>query len=612
MDPVEITIALGTIVVLGVGAQWLGRWSGIPSIVLLLFAGIIAGPVMGLVDPEALFGDMLDPAITLAVGLLLFDSGFELRLKDLTKGRAVVYQLVSVGMLITWVVGSVAAYFIFDLSVQVSALLGAILVLSGPTVVGPIVQAARPDATTGRILEWEGAALDPIGATLGIVVLTVITSDTGPIAGLFGLTLLTAVTGVAIGLACAVVLIIAVRNFAIPDDLEVPVAFAFAVLAFTVANVLFSEAGLFATLTLGLVLANQDYAYVSRIRRFQASIGTLVIAVLFIVLAATVDLESLREVLLPSAVLLVVLVLIARPLSAFATTIRSGMSARNRGFIASVAPRGIVAASTVSFYAITLANNDMAADEIVPITFAIIIGAGIVYGFGSPAMAKILGVGKGDPKGVAFFMPLEVAHPVASELAEAGVPVLVVDDNQRNKLIKADLSYRIFGGDVNDTGMAAVLEDNGIGTAVIGTGLGERDLVAMSVVGTDIGERNVYFVPRMEKDDATGVDERWRNITPDRRVAFGPDMTRAKLNELRDEGGDLVWLPATIEKSEILKGTRPLFIVTAEGRGIIANQATIGKARGRRADPNAKILCLRPAPGAPDKSSGSTPASSPN
>lgn len=593
MDTAEITIALGTIVVFGVGAQWLGRKTGIPSIVLLLLAGIIAGPVTGLVDPDALFGDLLDPAITLAVGLLLFDSGFALRFKDFSKGRSVVYQLVSVGMVITWVVGSLAAYVIFDVSAQVAALLGAILVLSGPTVVGPIVKAARPKLTTGKILEWEGTMLDPIGATLGIVVLTVITSDTGPVGGAV-LTLLTAVSGIAIGFVCAAVLIVAVRNFAMPDDLKVPIAFAFAVLAFAAANVIFSEAGLFATLTLGLVLANQEYAYVGNIRRFQASIGTLVIATLFIVLAATINLKDLQSVLLPSAILLAVLVLIARPLSAFVSTWRSGLSMGDRGFIASVAPRGIVAASTVSFYAITLADNNMAADQIIPITFAIIIGAGIVYGFGSPAMAKLLGVSQGVPKGVAFFMPQEAADPVAGQLSQAGVPVLVVDDEMRDDLVEADLPYKIFGGGMRDGGMAAAMEENNIGTAVISTGLGERDLVALNIVGSDIGDRNVYFVPRSLKGTGTETERRWRKLTPDRRVAFGPEMTRAMLNELLDGSGDLVWLPATIEESEIPAGTKPLFIVTQDGRGIIANQATIGKARGRRADPKSRILCLRP------------------
>ena len=599
MDTTEVTIALGTIVVFGVGAQWLGRRTGFPSIVLLLLAGIIAGPVTGLVDPEALLGDTLDPAITLAVALLLFDSGFNLEFRKLTHGRPVVYLLVSVGLLITWIVGSVAAYAIFDLPNGVAALLGAVLVVSGPTVVGPILQASRPNTQTGQVLEWEGALLDPIGATLGIVVLTVITSDAQLVQGV-GLTILTAATGIVIGLVSAVLLLIAVRNFAMPDDLQVPVAFMFAVLAFTVANVRFAEAGLFATLTMGLVLANQHVAYVARIRRFQASIATLVIATLFIVLAATIDLESLKSVLLPAAGLLAILVLVARPVAAFTSTWRSALSLPDRAFIASVAPRGIVAASTVSFYAISLTNADMAADEIVPITFAIIIGAGIIYGFGSPAMAKALNVGQGTPKGVAFIMQQPSAHPVATALGQAGVSVLVVDGEHRKQLIVEDLSYKIFGSGVEDEGMAAALEEAGIGTAVIGSGLGERDLVAMEVVSADIGAKNVFMIPTVPKGSATGVEGRWRAQTPDRRIAFGPDMTSPELRELLDGGGDLFWLPATIESSEIPTGATPLFIVTGDGRGIIANKGTIGATfRGRR-DPEARILCLAPTDEASD------------
>ena len=594
MDAAEVTIALGTIVVFGVSAQWLGRKTGIPSIVLLLLAGIIAGPVTGLVDPEALLGDTLDPAITLAVGLLLFDSGFSLQFNKLTEGRGVVYRLVSIGLLITWGVGSLAAFFIFDLSPGVALLLGAVLVVSGPTVVGPILQASRPKPATGKVLEWEGTLLDPIGATLGIVVLTVITSDSHVGTGI-GLTVLTAATGIVIGLVCAALLILAIRNFAMPDDLQVPVAFMFAVLAFSVANVLYSEAGLFATLTLGLALANQRFAYVARIRRFQASIGTLVIATLFIVLAATISLPDLQSVLLPSAVLLVVLVLVARPLAAYLSTIRSAVSARDRGFIASVAPRGIVAASTVSFYAITLANKGMAADEIVPITFAVIIGAGIVYGFGSPAMAKLLKVGQGTPKGVAFFMPHRAAHPLADELAKARVPVMVVDDDLRDDLMTQDLSYLFFGSGVASEDLGPALEEAGVGTGVIGTGLAERDMVAMEIVGADIGLNNIYFIPNAPKGDATGAEARWRAQTPDRRVAFGPDMTRSKLQDLLNAGGKLTWIPISAGDFQIPEGTVPLFIVNSDGRAIIATQATLGKARGRRADPEAKVLCLTPA-----------------
>jgi NhaP-type Na+/H+ or K+/H+ antiporter len=594
VDATDVTIALGTIVVFGVGAQWFGRKTGIPSIVLLLLAGIIAGPVTGLVDPEALLGPTLDPAVTLAVGLLLFDSGFSLQFKNLVEGRRVVYLLVSVGMLITWVVGSIAASLIFDLPRGVAVLLGAVLVVSGPTVVGPILQASRPKAAVGQILEWEGAVLDPIGATLGIVVLTAITSDTRPGSAIV-LTALTAATGIAIGVVCALLLIVAVRNFLMPDDLQVPVAFMFAVLAFTAANVLFPEAGLFATLTMGLVMANQNRAYVARIQRFQAGIGTLVIATLFIVLAATIELDKLRSALVPSTILLVVLVVVARPLAAFASTWRSALGIRDRWFIASVAPRGIVAASTVSFYAISLSNSGISADQIVPITFAVIIGAGIVYGFGSPVMARVLKVARGTPRGVALFMAQEAAHPMATALAEAGVPVLVVDGSQRSASHSDDLPYRLFSNGLEDSGLATTLDEVGVGTGVIGTGLGEGDLVVMAIVGSDLGAGNVYLIPSVPKDSATGVEARWRAQTPDRRIAFGPHMTRAQLLELLNGAGELVWLPLATDQARIPRDTTPLFIVHGDGRATIASRAGLREARGRRGDPTVRVLCLAPA-----------------
>ena len=592
MDATQITIALGTIVVFGVCAQWLGRRTGIPSIVLLLVAGIIAGPITGLVDPEELLGNTLDPAITLAVGLLLFDSGFSLEFKNLVDGRWVMYLLVSVGMLITWLVGAIGAHLIFGLDTGVALLLSAVLVVSGPTVVGPILKASRPKKSVWQILEWEGAILDPIGATLGIVVLTVLVSDAGILTGI-GLTVVTAVTGIAVGLVCAALVIVAVRNFAMPDDLQVPVALMFAVLAFTVANVLLSEAGLFATLTMGLVLANQDIAYVARIRRFQASIGTLVIGILFIMLAATIDLGQLRDVLLPSVLLLAVLVLIGRPLSAFASTVGSSLSMRERVFIASVGPRGIVAASTVSFYAITLSENGMPTDDIVPITFAVIIGAGLVYGFGSPLMAKALKVGTGTPKGVALFFDQGDVHPLATELGDAGVSVLVVDEKERTQLIAEDLSYRLFGNGVEDAGLETALEDADVGTGVIGTGLRERDLVAMFIVGSDIGAANVYMLPTSAKTEATGVEARWRQRTPDKRIPFCPTITRARLAELLHGSGDLTWLPVRTAESDIAPGTVPLFIVDPDGRATIADQEII-RAAVRRGHDDSRVLCVVP------------------
>jgi len=584
---------MGTIVVLGVGGQWLGRKTGFPSIVILLLAGIIVGPVAGIVDPEALFGDLLDPAVTLAVGLLLFDSGFGIRFGQLTDGRQVAYRLVSIGLLITWAVGTFAAVVIFDLPLDVAALLGAVLVVSGPTVVGPILRAARPREPARTILEWEGTLLDPIGAALGVAVFTFITNQSLPLWGSAALVVVTALTGITIGVISAALLIVGLRNYAIPGDLEVPVAFTMAVFAFTCANVLFSEAGLFATLTMGLVLANQRRAYVARIRRFEASVGTLVIGTLFVVLAATIDLESLREVLLPSAALLAVLVLLARPLAAAASTLRSTLSLSEAGFVASLAPRGIVAASTVSFFAISLKDEGIEADQIVPITFAVIIGAGVIYGFGSPVMARVLGVGRGKPKGLAFFMTLGTIQPVAEELDRAGVPVLVIDDELDEALLETDSGFTIFAEGVQSESLQDVMDEADVGSAVIGTGLGERDLIAMQLAADSLGGENVHFVPRMPKGSEVGMDARWREQTPDRLVAFGSDITRDRLRQLTHEGV-LVWFPVGVGESDVPQGTVPLFIVTPDGRGLVARQDSIGDPRPRGAPRGSRLLCVHP------------------
>jgi len=589
MDATDVTIALGTIVVFGVGAQWLSRLSGIPSIVLLLFAGIIAGPVTGLVDPEKLLGDTLDPMISLLVGLLLFDSGMSLRWSQRPKDVDVVYRLVTLGLIVTWIVGASAAYLIFDLSVEAALLLGVLLVVSGPTVVGPIVKAARPRPPTGTVLKWEGTILDPLSAALGAAVLTVSVTDTGPVFGTIGILLATAALGIAIGLACAAVFVVAWRNFVIPDDLQVPVAFMLAVLAFSAAAAVIPEAGLFAALTLGLALANQRYAAIARVRRFEASIGTIVVAVLFITLAATIDLDELRSVLGESAILLAVLVIIARPLATIASTLRTNLPDRDRGFIGSVAPRGIVAASTVSFYALTLEQNGIDAGGIEPITFAVIIGAGIVYGFGSPAMAKVLGVSRGTAKGIAIFASHDSAARPAAALGSAGVPVLVVDPDSSGKT-EHDPGYELFTGSLVSDDLIGAMDRNDVGMGLVGTTERGMDFVAVKRCVHELGKANAFYIPRKAPGSEAGIEARWRARTPDRFVAFGPEVTRASLREVIGDAGKLEWFDFKAGNGGMPEGAIPLFVVTRQGRGIVASQESLDHARRGKLGEGARLL----------------------
>ena len=596
MDAESVTLALATIVVFGVGAQWLSRLTGLPSIVLLLLAGILAGPVTGLVEPEELFGEALDPIISMAVGLLLFHAGLSLRFSRLPKGRDVVYRLVSLGALVTLGVGAVAAYFILDMSWSVAIMLGAVLVVSGPTAVEPIVRDSRPSRTTGEILVFEGGILDPVGAALGTALLTVITTDTGPVLGTIAILAVTAATGIVIGLALAALYVVAWRNYVIPDDLQVPVAFMFAVLAFASANLLLSEAGLFASITLGLALANQPFASVRQVSRFESTIGTLVVAGLFIVLAATIDLDDTGAVLDEALILLLVLALVARPLATLASTAGSVLSWRDRAFIASVAPRGIIAASTVSVYAIALRDNGFETDDMVPVTFAVIIAAGILYGFGSPLMARLLGVRRAEPKGVAIFGRQPNAAPVAEALVGAGVPVLIVDQETPPEDLTPANDYEVFTERILSDELIDALHRQDVGTALVASGDLALDYVATKRCIRHLGRANTFFVP-MTAELETGIEERWRGRTPDRFIAFGPDIPLLSVRHLLRDG-ELRWLDPHPTRTSIPPDAIPLFALTPKGQGRVATLDLLSS------DDLLRVLCVCPA------RSGQTPPSS--
>ncbi|HZJ26910.1 MAG TPA: sodium:proton antiporter [Acidimicrobiia bacterium] len=426
MSDSEIIIGLSTIVVFGVGAQWIGRRAGIPSILLLLPAGVLAGGVLGWVEPEEMFGDTLFPGITLLVSLLLFQSALGLRIRDLPRNaRGPVLRLITIGAFITFVGSSIAVLLIFGVERDLAFLVGAILVVSGPTVVGPLLREVRPRDPARAVLNWESTALDPIGAVLGVVVLNLIVNsqgDTHPfmaIAGRLGL-------GVVVGLAAAALLIFVMSRFLVSDDMKAAVALLFAVAAFTAAELVFSEAGLVATTTLGFVAATQELVPTARIKGFGETLEVIIIGSLFIVLGALVDLHALRVHGWRTAVLVAVLVVVIRPIAVGVALIATRISIRERAFIGWVDPRGVVAAATAAQFSGTLADASFASEFMLPIVFGVIVGTGVVYGLSAGPVARRLGVREPPRMGVALVGNAPWLHSLGVRLHDLGVSVLLV------------------------------------------------------------------------------------------------------------------------------------------------------------------------------------------
>jgi NhaP-type Na+/H+ or K+/H+ antiporter len=421
----QIIVALATIAVFGIGSQWVGRYFGFPSLLLLLPAGLAAG-ALGLVDPEALLGDTLFPFITLLVALLLFQSGMQLRFADLpSEARSPVNRLVTIGLTITFLGASLAAYVILGIDADLAFLLGAIIVVSGPTVVGPLLSTVRPREPTGSVLNYEGTFLDPIGATLGVVMLNlVLAADRGGvhpvIQGLGRLGL-----GVVVGLATAALLVFILSRFWVTVNMEASLAVMFAVAAFAIADVLLSEAGLFATLAFGIALANQRIVSISYVKGFGRTLEVLIIGALFVLLGALVTIDSLREFAWEIVLLVAALVLVVRPVTAFVSLLGTKLERPDRALIGWVDPRGIVAASTAATFTGSLAAANIENDFLLPVVFGVILGTGIVYGFTTKPVARRLGVTKPPPKGVGLIGDADWMIDLARLLQEAGVSVLV-------------------------------------------------------------------------------------------------------------------------------------------------------------------------------------------
>jgi NhaP-type Na+/H+ or K+/H+ antiporter len=522
----EGALALLLIAVLGVGAQFLAWRVGLPSILLLLAFGFAVGPGAALtlgqpiLDPDPLFGDLLFPLVGLCVGLILYEGGLTLRAREIKGVSRVVFMLVSVGALVTWGIAALGAYFLLDLSLELSLLLGAILIVTGPTVVGPLLQHIRPSGQSGPVLRWEGIVIDPIGAVAAVLVLETLLAGNpaeAPVEVILAL-VRTVVVGGGLGLLSAGVLVVFLDRYWIPEQLQNPVSLMLAVASYTVSNMLQAESGLLATTVMGVALANQRRVDVRHILEFKENLRTLIIASLFIVLGARITPDDLRMVDWSRAAgFLAVLVLIARPVSVWISTIGAGLSLKERLFMSWMAPRGIVAASVSSVFALSLAEArpESQATILVPLTFSVIVGTVCVYGLTASFVARALGVSDQDPQGLLVIGASPVARSISAVLKRHGVTVHLVDTNRGNVTAARMANLGVSYGNVLEDLFFEELDLRGVGRVIAMTPNDEVNTLALQRFEHRLGKANLYRLPaRPEKKEKAKTKTAPAETTP--------------------------------------------------------------------------------------------------
>jgi NhaP-type Na+/H+ or K+/H+ antiporter len=387
-----------------VGAQLLAHAAAVPQIVTLLAIGVLVGPdALGIIDPDELLGATLEPFVTLAVGVVLFDGALKLRHEDLASGAwQAVVRLVTVGVVVSWALGTVAVRFLLDLDWGISILIGAILTLSGPTVVGPLMQHVRPSPQIRAVLDWEGVLVDPIGAILAVLVFHAVLAGTAEVE--VGEFFLTIVCGAALGVVAAVIIIALLRATPAPIHLRVTTMLAVLLVAVGAADAVYEDAGLVTAIIVGAAIARSKGVIPegreAEFATFGDTLAHFLIGVLFVTLAARVDLGAVVDLGLAGLALVAVLILVQRPADVAASTIGTVLTLRERVFAAGVMPRGIVVAATASAFQLDLIEAGVEdADQIVPVCFLVIAATVLVYGLGARPLARALGLTAAEEEG---------------------------------------------------------------------------------------------------------------------------------------------------------------------------------------------------------------------
>jgi NhaP-type Na+/H+ or K+/H+ antiporter len=396
----EVLLGVGLTLAIAATAQVVASRLRIPALIILLPAGFLAGAFVDDLDPQNLLGDTFGPLVSLAVAIVLYDAGLGLRIAHLRGNtRRVVRRLILVGVPITWVVGFCVAVPALGMSAQAAAVLAAILTVSGPTVVGPLLAHIRPREQLKRILAWEGSLIDPVGAILGAVLFNAVVASTidGPRGDIvaFVSSISIGLVGGAIGTALIWLLLGMLR---LDESLGTIDQHAAVVAVAAACDIVRDDTGLIAAIMMGLAASHLPGLGPTVRRDFFETLVQLIIGVLFVSISATVTPASLGPVAVPTLILVAAYVLVARPWTAWLSTMGTSLDRGERTFVGWMAPRGIVAAATATTFGTALTQRGVpGAEHIVPVTFLVVVATVTLYGLTAVPVARRLGVTPPSP-----------------------------------------------------------------------------------------------------------------------------------------------------------------------------------------------------------------------
>ena len=532
-------IALSMIGFISILCQWLAWRLHIPAIIFLLLAGIVLGPTTQLLNPSELFGDLFFPLVSLAVAVILFEGSLGLKFEEIRGVEKVVRNILTTGVLITWVSITIVTHYLVGFDWALSILFGALMVVTGPTVIVPILRTVKPNATISNILRWEGIVIDPLGAILAVLVFEVILSiqlqqqvSISHIAWVFAHTIF---IGGLIGAIPAYLLGLLLRHHIIPEYLHNVTTLAVVFTVFSISNWLSEESGLLAVTIMGIWLGNMKHVPIDKILHFKESLSILLISGLFIILAARLDFDQFQQLGWSAVLLFLSMQFIVRPAKIFISTIGSTLTWQEKVMISWIGPRGIVAAAVSALFALRLQETGhQDAILLVPLAFSLIFYTVIVQGLTAKWLAQRLEVALPNNTGFLIIGANIVARTIAKAIQEHDFKVIVTDNNWDNIKMARMEGVNSYYGNAMSLHADRNLNLVGINTLLALSPQSDYNLLASQYYSSDFGSQQVYTLLTDTEDN----DSR-SSINHNHQQLFYPDITFSKLASLLSQGAKI-------------------------------------------------------------------------
>ncbi|MBY7142641.1 sodium:proton antiporter [Virgibacillus sp. NKC19-3] len=560
-------ISIAVIVIVGIFSQWLAWRIQWPSIVIMSITGLLLGPVFGLFNPEEALGSLYSPLISLAVAIILFEGSSSLDVREIKGVSKSVFRIVTIGAFLAWIGGSLAAHFIAGLSLEVSFIIGGLFIVTGPTVIIPLLRNAKLKPRTGAVLKWEGIIVDPFGPLLALFayeVINVLTTDALQASHMVNF-FLSALVAVVFGYVIGMIVSVMIGKGVIPEYLKSPIIIAFVLLCFTLAEVVMHETGMLAVTVMGLTLARTKH-YVSSIghdvSHFVENITVLLTSTVFILLTASLSRETIAEIFTwPIIGFVLVMLFIVRPLSIWIATIGTELSNSEKTLIGWIAPRGIVALSVSGYFAANLLNDGHGEAAILTtLTFALVFITVCVHGFSLGPVAKALKLSNDAPPGVLLVGANSFSIALAAYLQKIGIPVLISNSSSAQLQPAIDKNIPVYQGEILAEHSEYEVDLTPYETILSLTGdTAFNALVSQSYVPS-FGYNNTFRLP-------SGSNQQKENeVSPAKKahLLFQEDAIFTALNKKINTGYTIQPLQmekkGKIEKEQLPKDIVPLFV----------------------------------------------------